>query len=80
MDIPSGERINVTRIKEARKTNADIVAVGCVFCLQMLNDAAKILNLDESLETVDISELVVKSMGGQVEIKALAAEREKEAA
>lgn len=70
MDIPNGERLNVARLKEAVKENADIVAVGCVFCLQMLNDSVKIMDLDEKMSVQDISELVIAAMGGIPEIVA----------
>ncbi|HUT55799.1 MAG TPA: (Fe-S)-binding protein [bacterium] len=64
MDIPNGERINVARVKEAVQGKADIVAVGCVYCLQMLNDSVKLLDLDEKMQVLDISELVIEAMGG----------------
>jgi Fe-S oxidoreductase len=64
MDLVFGERLNVSRAKEAFDTEADIVAVSCIYCLQMLNDAVKILNLDEKMRVEDISELVARAMGG----------------
>jgi Fe-S oxidoreductase len=64
MDIPSGERINVSRVKEAQATEAGIVAASCVYCLQMLNDGIKALDIEEKMEVHDISELVVRAMGG----------------
>ena len=67
MDIPNGERLNVTRVKEAQDTGAQIIAVGCVYCLHMIDDALKILNLDEKIVVADISELVVQAMGGVAE-------------
>ncbi|OGP56868.1 MAG: hypothetical protein A2V67_18435 [Deltaproteobacteria bacterium RBG_13_61_14] len=75
MDLPTGERLNVTRAKEAFATEARIVAVSCVYCLQMMDDAVKILDLDEKLEVKDISELVVEAMAGEARIQ----EKEKEA-
>ena len=69
MDIPGGERLNVARAKEAVETKADIVTVGCIYCLHMLDDAIKILNLDEKMVVYDISELVVVAMGGEVDTK-----------
>jgi len=67
MDIPNGERLNVTRVKEAQDTGAQVVAVGCVYCLHMIDDAIKILNLDEKMMVQDVSELVVEAMGGLAE-------------
>jgi Fe-S oxidoreductase len=68
MDLEHGERINVARVEEALETEADVIAVSCIYCLQMLDDAVKILNLDEKMKVKDISELVVEAMGGQAEI------------
>ena len=64
MDLVYGERLNVGRVKEAFETEADIIAVSCIYCLQMLNDAVKVLNLDEKMVVEDISELVARAMGG----------------
>jgi len=77
MDLVYGERLNVSRVKEAFDTEADIIAVSCIYCLQMLNDAVKILNLDEKMTVEDISELVAKAMGGVADAQKLS-ERESE--
>jgi Fe-S oxidoreductase len=69
MDIPGGERLNVARAKEAVETKADIVTVGCIYCLHMLDDAIKILSLDEKMVVYDISDLVVVALGGEVDTK-----------
>jgi len=69
MDLPNGERLNVARGKEACETGAEIVTVGCIYCLHMLDDALKILNLDEKMIVYDISELVVVAMGGEADTK-----------
>lgn len=79
MDIPNGERLNVQRVREAQETGAEIIAVGCIYCLHMFDDAIKILNLDDKMVVYDISELVVVASGITVdaaltcEIQALAA-------
>lgn len=81
MDIPSGERINVTRVKEAQAAEADIMAVSCVYCLQMLNDGIKTLDIEEKMEVFDLSELVVRAMGGIAGTQAVpSAEKKAEAA
>ena len=69
MDIQNGERFNVTRAKEAFATEAKIIAVSCIYCLQMLDDAVKVLDLDEQLEVKDISELVVMAMAGSAGVR-----------
>ncbi len=69
MDIQNGERINVTRAKEALETGAGIIATSCIYCLQMLDDAIKILDQDEKVRAEDVSELVIEAMGGLPDVK-----------
>ncbi len=63
MDLDTGRRINVWRVEEALETGADTIAVACVYCLQMLNDAVKILDVEDRIEVRDIAELVAEAMG-----------------
>jgi len=48
-----GQRINNTRAAQAIEVKADVIAVGCPFCLTMMSDGIKAL---------DIAEIVWKSM------------------
>lgn len=50
--------VNITRFKEARATGAAAVAVGCPFCLTMLNDASKAE--DGEIQVVDVAEMVAE--------------------
>ena len=52
-------RINVTRLAEAASVGVRTVAVGCPFCLTMLEDAAK---QGGEMEIKDISELVASKL------------------
>ncbi|MCD6567648.1 MAG: 4Fe-4S dicluster domain-containing protein [Dehalococcoidia bacterium] len=54
----SGTRISDVRIEDVVETSAGIVATACPFCVQMLEDAIKGKGLDESLQDLDIAELV----------------------
>ena len=51
-------RVNATRYVEAKATGADTVAVGCPFCLTMMNDASKADG--ESMQVKDVAELVAE--------------------
>ena len=53
-------RINADRFQEAQKTGADQLAVGCPFCMVMLNDAKKDAN--SNIEVLDIAEIIVQSI------------------
>jgi Fe-S oxidoreductase len=58
MEETIGTRINVERSKEIVAENAETVAVGCPFCLTMIEDGMKELDKDEQVKTRDIAELV----------------------
>lgn len=61
MDLKTGsERVNVLRIEQAADTAAGTVATGCPFCMQMLEDGAKITNRD--LPIKDIAELLLENL------------------
>jgi Fe-S oxidoreductase/nitrate reductase gamma subunit len=58
MEEKAGKRINETRVKQAEKTGAEILATVCPLCMISLDSAVKVLNLDERIRVMDILELV----------------------
>ena len=58
MEEKAGKRINETRVKQAAKTGAEILATVCPLCMISLDSAVKVLNLDERIRVMDILELV----------------------
>jgi Fe-S oxidoreductase len=50
------ERINANRFREAEATGAEVLAVGCPFCMIMLSDARIAAN--SKMQVLDIAELV----------------------
>jgi len=62
MEETIGKRINLERAEEIVAKQAANVAVGCPFCLTMLEDGMKDLNKEEEIKTLDIAELVAKNM------------------
>ncbi|MEX1313806.1 MAG: (Fe-S)-binding protein, partial [Desulfotignum sp.] len=62
MEETIGSRINVERSTEIVNEKADTVAVGCPFCLTMIEDGMKELNKDEEIRTRDIAELVAEHL------------------
>ena len=58
-----GDRINNARTKQAIDVKADVIAVGCPFCLTMMSDGIKDNQVSETMQTWDLAELVVKAMG-----------------
>jgi Fe-S oxidoreductase len=66
MEERIGKRINTERIDEALGTNPDTISTGCPFCLVMLGDAVAAKQgsgeAKESLEVVDVAQLLVRSV------------------
>ena len=56
------ERLAHQRVQDAVALGAEILAVACPFCLLTLEDAVKILGLDEQIQVMDIMELVAQAM------------------
>lgn len=53
-------RVNEARFAEAKSTGADTVAVGCPFCLTMMNDASR--SDGDSMQVKDVAELVAERL------------------
>jgi Fe-S oxidoreductase len=53
-------RVNESRFAEAKSTGADTVAVGCPFCLTMMNDASKADG--GNIQVKDVAEIVAERM------------------
>jgi Fe-S oxidoreductase len=51
------------RMKEAIKTNAQSLIVGCPWCMAMLEDAAKTTDAVKQLNVLELSEIVAEAMG-----------------
>ncbi|HJX13376.1 MAG TPA: (Fe-S)-binding protein [Dehalococcoidales bacterium] len=58
----SGERLALTRIADAVKMGADIVATACPFCLLNLEDAVKTAGCEDKIQVRDIMELVAEAI------------------
>ncbi|MBN1147792.1 MAG: (Fe-S)-binding protein [Anaerolineales bacterium] len=50
------QRVSANRFQEAQASGADILAVGCPFCMAMLNDARKDANSE--MQVLDVAEIV----------------------
>ena len=55
-------RINMERTTEALATGASIIAAACPFCNTMMTDGVKSNEKEESVQVLDIAELVAASM------------------
>jgi Fe-S oxidoreductase/nitrate reductase gamma subunit len=61
MEETAGKRMSHTRTDQIIESGANRVAVGCPFCMSMIDDAAKTKVPDGSLEVLDIAELLEES-------------------
>ncbi len=55
-------RINLERTEEALETGAQVIAAACPFCNTMMTDGVKNSNREESVQVLDIAELVAASL------------------
>jgi Fe-S oxidoreductase len=66
MEERIGKRINVERTEEALSTGAEVVAIGCPFCLTMLSDGVTGKKAEglapESAEVLDVSQILLRSI------------------
>lgn len=60
MEEKIGKRINLERSEEIVGLQVSSVAVGCPFCLTMIEDGMKELGKEEEIKTMDIAEIVEK--------------------
>jgi Fe-S oxidoreductase len=58
-----GTRINQKRFDQLNQAKPKAIAVGCPFCMTMMEDAVKSRSLEEQMRVRDLSELVAESTG-----------------
>lgn len=58
-----GRRINLIRAEEVLETGVDLVGTACPYCLTMLDDAVKCLEVEKPPKVADIIEIVASSIG-----------------
>jgi Fe-S oxidoreductase len=58
VDEPPDKRVNQERAQEAIETGADVLAVGCPFCMTMMEDGINARKAERDIKVMDISELL----------------------
>lgn len=61
-DNDKGERLNNRRVKQADDAGADMIVTGCAYCMQMLVDSVKLMDLDERIRVADIATVMLESL------------------
>jgi Fe-S oxidoreductase len=62
MEEHIGTRINVARVEQGLAQQPQVIATACPYCSIMLGDGLKTKNLNESIQTRDVAELVQAAM------------------
>ncbi|MFY4775288.1 heterodisulfide reductase-related iron-sulfur binding cluster [Metabacillus sp. RGM 3146] len=65
MEEDAGSRINVSRTEQALAVNPTVISSGCPYCLTMLSDGTKAKEVEESVSTYDVAELLEKAVFGE---------------
>jgi Fe-S oxidoreductase len=58
VDEPPDKRVNQERAREALATGADVLAVGCPFCMTMLEDGVNARKGERDMKVMDVAELL----------------------
>jgi Fe-S oxidoreductase len=58
VDEPPNQRVNQERARQALATGADVVAVGCPFCMTMLEDGINAVKGERDVKVMDVAELL----------------------
>jgi Fe-S oxidoreductase len=61
MEETTGKRINQMRVQQANETGAETIVSACPYCLTMLSDGIKEINLEEKMSALDLAEIVEQS-------------------
>lgn len=65
MEEDTGHRVNVARTEQAVEVNPGIISSGCPYCLTMLSDGTKAIEVEDTIATYDIAELLERSIFGE---------------
>jgi len=62
MEESIGKRINLERVEEALQNNPKTICVSCPYCMTMFEDGLKDKNADDSVQVLDIVEIVATAL------------------
>ena len=62
METEADTRINQVRLQDAIQVGADTLSTACPYCLLMFDDAIRSKGLGESIEVMDIAEILEKRL------------------
>ena len=62
LEEKEGSRINVLRTEQALQLNPTTIATACPYCLTMISDGTKAKGVEEDVKTLDVVELLERSL------------------
>jgi Fe-S oxidoreductase len=62
MEEDPDKRVNLRRVEQALETGPDVIAVACPFCMTMVDDGIKAKNREETVQALDVMELVANAL------------------
>ncbi|PRO65881.1 (Fe-S)-binding protein [Alkalicoccus urumqiensis] len=58
----TGTRVNVARTEQALATSSSMIGSACPYCLTMMSDGTKAKEVDEDVKTMDVAEILERSL------------------
>jgi len=58
METPKGERFSDLRVEQAMEAGAELLVTSCPYCISNFEDSRLTLDVDESIEVKDITEII----------------------
>lgn len=65
MEEDEGKRVNVARTEQALDVSPTVISSACPYCLTMIEDGTKLKEVEDTVKTRDISEILEQSVFGQ---------------
>ncbi len=65
MEEDAGHRVNVARTEQALEVTPTVISSGCPYCLTMLSDGTKAKEVEETVGTYDVAELLEMAVIGK---------------
>ncbi|MBF4501438.1 (Fe-S)-binding protein [Savagea sp. SN6] len=76
MEEDTGHRVNVARTEQAMEVSPGIISSGCPYCLTMISDGTKAIEVEDQVGTYDIAELLERSIFGEDYVPVMEEEEE----
>lgn len=62
LEETEGKRVNIARTEQALAVNPTMISSGCPYCLTMMGDGTKALEVEDKVSTKDIAEILASSI------------------